>query len=59
LVQLVERLFSKSYLTEAYLNGQKRVDFERNLRTIINNSEKEWVDEKASLALSEYAWEQL
>jgi hypothetical protein len=55
----LERLFSKSYLTEAYLNGQKRVDFERNLRTIINNSEKEWVDEKASLALSEYAWEQL
>jgi hypothetical protein len=37
---------SKSYLTEQNLKGQERVDFERELRSIIQNVDKTWIDEK-------------
>jgi len=44
--QLVERLFTKSYLTEAHLNGEKREQFERELRKTVREGNKEWIDEK-------------
>jgi len=37
---------SKSYLTEQNLKGQERVDFEKQLRDIIQNIDKTWLDEK-------------
>ncbi|KAL1408896.1 hypothetical protein Q8F55_005710 [Vanrija albida] len=43
---VVDRVLSKSYLTEAHLNGERRVEFERRLREIIRNGDKEWVDEE-------------
>jgi SAM-dependent methyltransferase len=46
--QLVDRLFSKSYLTEAHLNGDKRVQFEKELRKAIQEGNKEWIDKEAS-----------
>ena len=39
---------SKSYLTEQNLKGQERVDFEKQLRDIIQNVDKTWLDEKVS-----------
>ena len=39
---------SKSYLTEQNLKGQERVDFEKQLRNIIQNVDKTWLDEKVS-----------
>lgn len=42
---LVDRLFSKSYLTEAHLNGDKRVEFEKKIRDIARQDNgKEWID---------------
>lgn len=46
--QVVDRLFSKSYLTEAHLNGDKRVQFEKDVRKIISDGPHEWIDEKVS-----------
>lgn len=46
--QLVDRLFSKSYLTEAFLSGDERAQFEQRLRKTIRDGEKEWVDEDVS-----------
>ena len=37
---------SKSYLTEQNLKVQERVDFEKELRSIIQSLEKNWIDEK-------------
>jgi SAM-dependent methyltransferase len=47
--QVVERLFSKSYLTEAHLNGDKRVQFDKDVRRIIREGDKEWVDNEVSI----------
>ncbi|ORX34899.1 hypothetical protein BD324DRAFT_633114 [Kockovaella imperatae] len=52
--QLVERLFSKSYLTEHHLNGSARVDFEKQLRKIIREGEKEWVNKETGTFLYKY-----
>jgi hypothetical protein len=45
-MQLVQTIMSKSYLTEQNLKGQERVDFEKQLRSIIQNVDKTWIDEK-------------
>lgn len=50
LPQLVDRVFSKSYLTEQYLNGQDKVDFEKELRSIIQDKDKTWIDQEVSEA---------
>lgn len=47
--QLVDRVFSKSYLTEQYLNGEAKVEFEKELRSIIQDKEKTWIDQEVSL----------
>jgi hypothetical protein len=47
-MQLVQTIMSKSYLTEQNLKGQERVDFEKQLRSIIQNIDKTWIDEKVS-----------
>lgn len=47
--QLVDRLLSKSYLTEAHLSGKDREDFIAKLREIIRQDDKEWVDKEVSL----------
>jgi len=46
IMQLVQTIMSKSYLTEQNLKGQERVDFEEQLRSIIQNVDKIWIDEK-------------
>jgi hypothetical protein len=48
LLKLVDRVFSKSYLTEQYLNGQDRVEFEKELRSIIQDKDKNWIDQEVS-----------
>jgi aspartate/tyrosine/aromatic aminotransferase len=47
-MQLVQTIMSKSYLTEQNLKGQERVDFEKKLRSIIQDVDKTWIDEKVS-----------
>jgi hypothetical protein len=47
-MQLVQTIMSKSYLTEQNLKGQERVDFEKQLRDIIQNVDKTWIDEKVT-----------
>ncbi|WWC57668.1 uncharacterized protein I303_100202 [Kwoniella dejecticola CBS 10117] len=42
--QLVDRLFSKSYLTSAHLSASDRGELEGNLRGIIRSAPLEWVD---------------
>lgn len=44
--QLVNRLFSKSYLTETYLSGEKRSKFEHDLRDTIRSGDKEWINKE-------------
>lgn len=41
---VVERVFSKSYMTEEFLNGEKRKEVENKLREVIRSGDKEWVD---------------
>lgn len=47
--QLVDRVFSKSYLTEQYLNGDARVQFEKDLRGLIHDKEKVWIDKEKGI----------
>jgi hypothetical protein len=49
-VQLVQTITSKSYLTEQHLKGEERVKFERELRDVIRNTDKTWIDEKVTIA---------
>ncbi|GFZ44789.1 hypothetical protein JCM24511_02515 [Saitozyma sp. JCM 24511] len=42
---LVDRVFSKSFMTPIHLNGQARTDFEASLRKLIREADKEWVDQ--------------
>jgi hypothetical protein len=59
IVQLVQRVFSKSYLTEQYLSGEAREQFEQKLRGIIRDQKKTWIDEKVSLDdldVTAYLW---
>ncbi|KAL7420224.1 hypothetical protein Q5752_005191 [Cryptotrichosporon argae] len=51
---LVDRLLSKSYLTEAHLKGKEREAFVRQLREIIRAADKEWVDEDAGVFKFKY-----
>lgn len=46
--QLVDRVFSKSFMTPTHLNGQARTDFEASLRKLIREADKEWVDQPVS-----------
>lgn len=48
MLQLVQRVFSKSYLTEQYLSGEAREQFEQKLRSIIRDQKKTWIDEHVS-----------
>jgi hypothetical protein len=48
IMQLVQTIMSKSYLTEQNLKGQERVDFEKKLRSIIQDVDKTWIDKKVS-----------
>ncbi|TXT10672.1 hypothetical protein VHUM_02177 [Vanrija humicola] len=43
---VVDRVLSKSYLTEAHLKGERRTEFIERLREIIRNGDKEWVDKE-------------
>ncbi|KAK4686483.1 hypothetical protein P7C73_g3647, partial [Tremellales sp. Uapishka_1] len=52
--QLVERITSKSYLTEGHLNGEKREKFLAEVRRIIRQGDKEWVDQENGLFKYEY-----
>jgi hypothetical protein len=45
----VQTITSKSYLTEQHLKGEERVKFERELRDVIRNSKKTWIDEKVRI----------
>jgi hypothetical protein len=36
-------------LTEQHLKGEERVKFERELRDVIRNSKKTWIDEKVRI----------
>jgi aspartate/tyrosine/aromatic aminotransferase len=45
-MQLVQTIMSKSYLTEQNLKGKERVDFEQQLRSIIQSLDRTWIDEK-------------
>ena len=47
--QVVNRLLSKSYLTEAHLNGKRRTEFESELRRRIRAGNKTWVNQEVSL----------
>ncbi|RXK34966.1 hypothetical protein M231_07780 [Tremella mesenterica] len=51
---LVQRLFSKSYLTEKHLNGQRRIDFEKELRRLIREGDKQWVDKEKGTFIYRY-----
>ncbi|WVQ72345.1 hypothetical protein IAR50_001896 [Cryptococcus sp. DSM 104548] len=42
---LVDRLLSKSYLTEEYLKGEEREKLVQDIRRIVREGDKEWVDE--------------
>jgi hypothetical protein len=46
--QLVDRVFSKSFMTPTHLHGQARTDFEASLRKLIREADKEWVDQPVS-----------
>ena len=52
IIQLVDRVFSKSYLTEKFLSGERRVQFEKDLRETIRNHDKVWIDKEASVLCS-------
>ena len=45
---MVDRIFSKSYLTQSHLSGQKRDDFEVELRRLIQQGDKKWIDKEVS-----------
>lgn len=51
--QVVDRVFSKSYMTEGHLNGEKRKQVEQQLRKVIREGDKEWVDKDVSGVLCE------
>lgn len=46
---VVDRILSKSYLTEAHLNGERRVEFIKKLHEIIRSGDKEWVDKEVRI----------
>lgn len=46
--QVVDRVFSKSYMTEANLTGDKRKQVEEQIRKVIQEGDKEWVDKEVS-----------
>lgn len=46
---MLDRLFSKSYLTEQHLNGERREEFIRKIRDIVRQAPYEWIDKEVSL----------
>nr|XP_019014097.1 uncharacterized protein I206_00179 [Kwoniella pini CBS 10737]OCF52878.1 hypothetical protein I206_00179 [Kwoniella pini CBS 10737] len=47
--QLIDRLFSKSYLTSAHLSSKDRENLEIELRNIIKSAPHEWIDKEVSI----------
>ncbi|WWD06257.1 hypothetical protein V865_004344 [Kwoniella europaea PYCC6329] len=47
--ELIDRLFSKSYLTSAHLSPTDREKLENHLRGIMKNAKHEWVDEEKGI----------
>ncbi|ORY23527.1 hypothetical protein BCR39DRAFT_347137 [Naematelia encephala] len=52
--QLIERIFSKSFLTKAYIDGEPRLKLEQQLRKVIQDSDKEWIDKEQGIFLYKY-----
>lgn len=52
--KLLARLETKSYLTEAHLNGERRAQFEADVRRIIREGDKDWVDKEHGIFLYRY-----
>ncbi|KAK8844700.1 hypothetical protein IAR55_006549 [Kwoniella newhampshirensis] len=53
--QLINRLFSKSYLTPAHLTGEGRTKLESELRKIISGADHEWLNKEKGIF--KYAYE--
>ncbi|WVO16072.1 hypothetical protein L204_103737 [Cryptococcus depauperatus] len=51
---LIERLLSKSYLTEKYLDGEERSEFIEKIRKIINAAPRDWVVEEKGIFKYQY-----
>lgn len=47
--QLVNRLFSKSYLTPAHLTGERRDKLKSDFKEIIEGAKLDWVDKDVSV----------
>lgn len=46
---ILDRLLSKSYLTEQHLNGERREEFIKKIRGIVRQATHEWIDKEVSL----------
>lgn len=46
---ILDRLLSKSYLTEQHLNGERREGFIKKIRGIVRQATHEWIDKEVSL----------
>lgn len=45
---VLDRLFSKSYLTEQHLNGERREEFINKVKGIVSQAPHQWIDKEVS-----------
>lgn len=46
---ILDRLLSKSYLTEQHLNGERREEFIKKIRGIVRQATHEWIDKEKGI----------